>query len=317
MNRGGGMQTKMKKPRLSQSALVWAALGSSAGGAFPAQIAAESVSAESGDSSQIAEVLGTATRQGSTSLQSTPLAVSVLTGDELARSGITNISQLAQYTPSLSFVENPLGGQIYIRGIGTNNVFAGSDPDVTTQIDGVYIARPYAHLSDFIDVAQLEVLRGPQGQLAGRNAVGGVANITSKAPGDQFTADAAETVGNYGLTQTQAYVSGPLVAGVLNGSVAVNYVHHDPYLENLTPGSPGLANANHGGLRAQLAWRPIGGLEAITRADYNQWAENQTGLVKLLTPFSAPPIATSLIGNDYPIAAHPPETLAHTTWGVS
>jgi iron complex outermembrane receptor protein len=310
------MQT-MKKPRLSQSALVWAALGSSAIGALPAQIAAQSVSAESGDSSQIAEVLVTATRQGSTSLQSTPLAVSVLTGDELARSGITNISQLAQYTPSLSFVENPLGGQIYIRGIGTNNVFAGSDPDVTTQIDGVYIARPYAQLSDFIDVGQVEVLRGPQGTLYGRNAVGGVVNITSKAPSDRFTADAAETVGNYGLTQTQAYVSGPLVAGVLNGSVAVNYVHHDPYLENLTPGSPGLANANHGGLRAQLAWRPIDWLEATTRADYNQWGENQTGLVKLLTPFSAAPIATSLIGNDYDIATNRPETLAQTIGGVS
>src|SRR5258708_24862681 len=145
---------------------------------------------------------------------------------------------------------------------------------------------------------------------------GGVVNTTSRAPGNQFTADAAETVGNYGLTQTQAYVSGPLVGGVLNGSVAVNYVHHDPYLENLTPGSPGLANANHGGLRAQLAWRPIDWLEAITRADYNQWGENQTGLVKLLTPFSAAPIATSLIGNDYHIATNRPETLAPTIGGV-
>src|SRR5258708_32732909 len=197
MNRGGGMQTKMKKPRLSQNALVWAALGSSAVGAFPAQIAAQSVSAESGDSAQIAEVLVTATRQGSTSLQSTPLAVSVLTGDELARSGITNISQLAQYTPSLSFVQNPLGGQIYIRGIGTNNVFARSDPHVTTQIDGVYIARPYAQLSDFIDVGQVEVLRGPQGTLYRRNAVGGGVNITSKAPRDPFTAHAGGNVGNY------------------------------------------------------------------------------------------------------------------------
>src|SRR5258708_35661046 len=146
---------------------------------------------------------------------------------------------------------------------------------------------------------------------------GGVVNTTSRAPGNQFTADAAETVGNYGLTQTQAYVSGPLVGGVLNGSVAVNYVHHDPYLENLTPGSPGLANANHGGLRAQLAWRPIDGLEAITRADYNQWGENQTGLGKLLTPFSAPPIATSLIGHDYDIAPNRPGTLAPTIGGVS
>src|SRR5258708_26228222 len=209
MNRGGGMQTKMKKPRLSQNALVWAALGSSAVGAFPAQIAAQSVSAESGDSSQIAEVLVTATRQGSTSLQSTPLAVSVLTGDELARSGITNISQLAQYTPSLSFVENPLGGQIYIRGIGTNNVFAGSDPDVTTQIDGVYIARPYAQLSDFIDVGQVEVLRGPQGTLYGRNAVGGGGPITSNTPPPQVPADAAETVCHCGPQQTPALCHRP------------------------------------------------------------------------------------------------------------
>src|SRR5258708_39167921 len=150
-----------------------------------------------------------------------------------------------------------------------------------------------------MQVAQLGLRGGAADPFSGRIAVGGGATTATKPPGNQFTADAAETVGNYGLTQTQAYVSGPLVAGVLNGSVAVNYVHHDPYLENLTPGSPGLANANHGGLRAQLAWRPIGGLQAITPADYNQRAENQTGLGQPLTPFSPPPIPTPPIGNDY------------------
>lgn len=121
------------------------------------------------------EVVVTATKVGESNLQDTPIAITAFSGDVLDRSVMDNIRDIAHVTPGLIVSENANYAQIYIRGIGTNNVFPGADPSSTMHLDGVYLARPQAVFNSFLDVERIEVLRGPQGTLYGRNSVGGTA----------------------------------------------------------------------------------------------------------------------------------------------
>ena len=92
------------------------------------------------------------------------------------------VEDLAGRAPSVTFSQNTGFGQLTIRGIGTNVVFAGSDPSSAVYVDGVYHARPAMVLTDFLDVERVEALRGPQGTLYGRNAMGGALNVVTKPP---------------------------------------------------------------------------------------------------------------------------------------
>jgi len=152
--------------------------------------------------------------------------------------GLANVKDLAPYVPSLAFSQNTAAALIYIRGIGSNNFAAGSDPDVTMQVDGVYIARPIGEFSNFLDVQRVEVLRGPQGTLYGRNAMGGTINVISRTPSDAFMGEARVTGGNYSLLQGDAYVSGPLTDN-LRASIAATYTTHSAYFDNIDTGRTG------------------------------------------------------------------------------
>src|SRR5258706_3967725 len=123
------------------------------------------------------DIVVTATKTGATQLQETPIAITAFSAEAMERSGIKGIRDLVDLTPSLQIAENTGQSQIYIRGIGSNNSFAGSDPSSTVHLDGVYLARPGSYFADFLDVERVEVLRGPQGTLYGRNSVGGTINI--------------------------------------------------------------------------------------------------------------------------------------------
>src|SRR5258706_8366879 len=138
----------------------------------PAQVSDEPAGDEQAG---IPEIIVTASKMGATSLQSTPIAVSVLSGEELADRGVRDMQDLKSYVPSLQVSDLSGYTQLYLRGIGSNIVFIGSDPSTTIHVDGVYLARPLSYFSDFLDVERIEVLRGPQGTLYGRNAVGGTA----------------------------------------------------------------------------------------------------------------------------------------------
>jgi iron complex outermembrane receptor protein len=123
--------------------------------------------------------------------------------------------------PTVTFSQNTGFGQLTIRGIGTNVVFAGSDPSSAVYVDGVYLARPAMLFADFLDLERVEVLRGPQGTLYGRNVVGGAVNLITKPPTDQFEASASFIAGDYHDIRSEARVSGPLVRGKVTGSAAI------------------------------------------------------------------------------------------------
>ena len=309
---GGGMNVRFS--RSGAVTLVFLFLAQ-----MPAY-SADTSSQEAGtqeQSSGLQEITVTATRTGETSAQRTPLALSVFSNAALQQSGVSNIKDLSSLAPDLTVAQQNVNGEIYIRGVGSNNVFNGSDPDVTVQLDGVYLAGAFAQFMDFLDVARVEVLRGPQGTLYGRNAVGGTVNVISSTPTDTAAGTAQLTGGNYGLFQGQFYQTGPIVPGKVQFSVAGNYVVHNDYVSNATPGVAGVENANHGGLRAQLRVELTDDIHATTRFDWSHADERSDSFDHNLAPVPFAPIANSLVGNYTTVAINSPQTEHLTLWGIA
>jgi len=168
----------------------------------------------------------------------------------------------------------------------------------------VYLGRPYSQYADFLDVQRVEVLRGPQGTLYGRNAVGGTINVISRAPTDDFAAEATLTLGNYWQVQSQDYVSGALIRGVLDASIAVDYTRHNPYLENVVPSGNDVFNANNAACASSCATcRPPSSMPHAARLSLADEAEE--GLSKALEPFS--PATTSILGDYHKVALNVPQ----------
>lgn len=258
------------------------------GGAALAQAAADN--GGSGD------IVVTATRAGATRLQDTPIAITAFDSRTLEVAGIDDIRDLATLTPNLLVTQNASFGQIYIRGVGSNNVFGGSDPSSTIHIDGVYLARPASTLANFLDVERIEVLRGPQGTLYGRNSVGGTINIISRKPGDTREAKAQLSYGNYNQLRGEAYVSGPIVADRVAASLSVIGSRRDGYLANVAPGVRDVDDERAAGTRAQVRFTPSPAIEIIARGDYFHSDDALAGSVKLLET-TRDPLANSTLGD--------------------
>ena len=266
---------------------------------------------------QLEEIVVSAAKTGPTRLQETPMAVTAFDADQLAKSGVSDIKDLVEFVPGLNIAQAQVNAQISIRGIGSSNIYAGSDPDVTMQIDGVYIARPAAQFADFVDIDRIEVLRGPQGTLYGRNAVGGTINIISRAPDDDFQAEEVLTAGNYGTVQEQGYVSGPLIADRLQGSLSVNYLRHDAYIQNIVPGGHDIDTGNEGGFRGQLRYEPTEEVVATTRFDLSLLGEYFPSYTTTLAPVPGAPLQNSVVGDYHKVAINTPQYTDNKSGGVS
>jgi len=179
------------------------------------------------------ETVVTAGRTGEADIQSLPMAISAVSGDELTRLATRTIEQAVALLPSVTFTQNSTFGQLSIRGIGTNLVNAGGDPSSAMYIDGVYLARPAMAFIDFLDLERVEVLRGPQGTLYGRNVVGGALQLVSRAPTNDLEGSARLTAGGFGDVRADARISGALKRDRLLGSIAVVRGARDGYVRDL------------------------------------------------------------------------------------
>ena len=144
-----------------------------------------------GRSSALLEEIVVTARKREENLQDTPIAVSAFTGDALDFRGVTEIGKLDQFVPNLVLNEsttysNVTNAAVYIRGIGQNDFTPVIDPGVGIYVDGVYLGRSVGAVLDIVDVDRVEVLRGPQGTLFGRNTIGGAISLSSKKPGREF-----------------------------------------------------------------------------------------------------------------------------------
>jgi iron complex outermembrane receptor protein len=267
--------------RIAVRALLAAGtLAAAAANAEPAAPAAADVGLE--------EVVVTATKTGATNLQDTPIAIQAFSADQLDARGIQNLAGVVPLTTGVQMSDLSGYSQIFIRGIGSNTVFIGADPSSTVQLDGVYLARPLTYMMDFIDVDQVEVLKGPQGTLYGRNSVGGTLNVTSRAPSSTPTGELLLSTGNYDEFGARGYLSGPIISdsGIL-GSISFMRETHSPYFENVSTGG-GVEDEDHFGSRGQLLF-PLGAVTSLTlRADYEYSNDSLGGYPKLIQPDGVP-----------------------------
>jgi len=200
----------------------------------------------------LAQTLVTAAKTGTTDVQSSPLAVSTISSDALSRFAIRTIDDAAVQTPLVTFTQNTTFGQLSIRGIGTNAVFAGADPSSAMYLDGVYLARPAMAFTDLLDVERIEVVRGPQGTLYGRNALGGAVNVITKAPSNTFETLGRVTFGSLAERRAEAHVSGPLKRDRVMGRLAFTRGVRDGYVRDLNHPNEPLGGDDLTSARGQL-----------------------------------------------------------------
>ena len=204
-------------------------------------------------------------------LQDVPIAVSVLGGATLANAGAFNVNRLQQLQPALQFYSsNPRNSAINIRGLGapfglTND---GIEQGVGLYIDQVYIGRIGASTFDFVDVDRVEVLRGPQGTLYGKNTTAGAVNIVTKAPTFEPTATAEVSTGNYGLFQLKTSASAPIAADKIAVRVSASLTKRGGTIYDTAIDSY-LQKQDNFGVRGQVLWRATSNLDLTLSGDFS------------------------------------------------
>jgi iron complex outermembrane recepter protein len=221
-------------------------------------------------SSAASDIVVTARRRAE-QVQDVPIPISVVGVKELDNTGSFNVARLAQLQPTLQFYStNPRNSSVNIRGLGaplglTND---GIDQGVGVYIDQVYLSRVAVATLDFLDVAQIETLRGPQGTLYGKNTVAGAINITSKAPSFNFEGRAELSVGNLEFKQAKASISGPLGEDVAV-RIGVAATSRRGTVFNVATGNY-VNEQDNIGLRGALLWRATDNLNLTLSADYSR-----------------------------------------------
>ena len=204
----------------------------------------------------LAEIVVTSRRRSETA-QAVPIPISIVGGEMISERGAFNVNLVKELVPSVQlYSSNPRNTTLNIRGLGstfglTND---GIDPGVGFYVDGIHYARPAAATLDFIDIEQIEVLRGPQGTLFGKNTTAGAFNITTKKPGFTSGGSFELSYGNYGYVQAKASVTGPL-SKVLAGRLSFSGTQRDGLLKDVRTDAK-VNDINNLGVRGQLLFVP-------------------------------------------------------------
>jgi len=207
-------------------------------------------------------------------IQDVPIAVTALESSFLETTGFENIYDLADYAPGLLFTQAQTSTQatVLIRGVATSGQNAGLEPSVGTFIDGVYRSRTGAAVLDFVDVERVEVLRGPQGTLFGKNTTSGALNIVTKKPEYEFGGQAEVSVGNLDYVSAKGTVTGPVVDDKLAARFAGYVTNREGFIDNITTGTE-LNDINRWGVRGQLLFNPNDDWDIRLIADYSETDE--------------------------------------------
>lgn len=241
---------------------------------------------------QLEEVVVTAARREQTA-QSTSLSIAVLGGDSLQEAGVTQATDLGTVVPGLTV---SLGGgtnQTYLRGVGSFATDASAESAIAYNINGVYISRPSGVGPIFFDLERVEVLKGPQGTLYGRNASGGAINLITRRPTQEFTADLSVDLGNFDLRRVTGAVGGGITE-TFSVRAAGQYTERDGYLTD------GYNDQDSAAARLTGLWLPNDSVSLLVTAEYADIDSQGEATVKrsLLRPEPADPWAGPSIGMD-------------------
>ncbi|MDB5428937.1 MAG: hypothetical protein JWP35_53 [Caulobacter sp.] len=281
--------------------------------------------AQSAQSTTLEEIVVTAQKKEA-SLQNVPAAVSALGADALQMRGVDSVESLTTQIPNVVWGEQTSASLITIRGVGTSVDTGIAEPNVGIHIDGVYQSRATMATLDLQDMARIEVLRGPQGTLYGRNSTGGAINIISASPTNEFKAEVAASAGNFGQYGVRGYVSGP-VSAIAGARVSAYFKHSNGYYTNILTGDDKADESKAYGVRVVLDVKPTETFDANLSAYYQVLDQDKYVGQQLLTPIpgffvglggSAAGVATSTNAiQAHRIAADYPGSNKITTLGLT
>lgn len=237
--------------------------------------------AQDQEAESTADIVVTATKREQTLLD-TPISVSVTSGATIQQAQIRDAIDLQTVVPSLRVgqLQSSANTNFIIRGFGNGANNAGIEPSVGVYIDGVYRSRSAAQISDFVNLKRVEVLRGPQSTLFGKNASAGVISITTAEPSFEWTGFGELTYGNFNSFIARAQVSGP-ISDTIAFDVSANLNRRDGYFRDQGTGI-NQNDRNRWGGRFQLLWQPNADVKFRLIADYDKIDENCCGVVNLV-----------------------------------
>ena len=217
----------------------------------------------------IEEITVTATKREA-NIQDVPIAISAFSGDDLQRRGIQDLEGLQQVAPSLiAYTSNSEsnGGTLRIRGMGTTGNNAGLEAAVGTFIDGVYRSRSGQAFSELLDVERVEVLRGPQGTLFGKNTSAGAVHIITAKPEFDFNGHASYTIGDFNYDKGTLGITGPLVQEKLAYRLAAMFSQREGYYKDVDS-SDKFSDRDRWSIKGQLLWTPTDTMDVRLIYDY-------------------------------------------------
>ncbi|MCB1845483.1 MAG: TonB-dependent receptor plug domain-containing protein, partial [Halioglobus sp.] len=226
-----------------------------------------SLSAELTIAQQLEEVLVTA-RKREENLQQVPIAVSVVTAKDIKEAGLVRLQDITQLVPNMTYLETNTNKftNVTLRGISSGGGL-GNDPAVGVYVDEVYIGRDSGFNADLLDIQRVEVLKGPQGTLFGRNTTVGAINISTRRPSPELEGTVLVDAGNYDYRRLGALVSGPLTDS-LAGKISVVDVERDGYLDNSFGGT--VNTLDYTLARGQLLWSANDRLDFMLTGSYRK-----------------------------------------------
>lgn len=209
------------------------------------------------------------TQKRAESVQDVPIAINAYSGASLERSGVENTLDLQVIEPSLVFTTNAAFGQPYLRGVGTDLFTPGAESSIATFVDDVYQSRTASSIQDFLDVERVEVVKGPQGVLFGRNAVGGAINIYTNRPQAEVGGKVAFTLGNFNKQRVEGVFNTPVVDDTLLLRAAFLHSERDGYTKNVFNGSE-IDDEDLFSGRVHLLYQPSDDFDILLSANYSR-----------------------------------------------
>ena len=252
----------LRSIRLRWAMLCLAALGTGLGQAATAQQSPASATPGVG----LEEIIVTAQKRAQNS-QDVGIAISAVSGNELAELGAVTASDITKTMPAVVLTQpnGPASFSLSIRGVTQNDFADHQESPAAIYVDDVYVSQMSGLAFSMFDMDRVEVLRGPQGTLFGRNATGGLANFVTRRPTADTGGYVSLSFGEYNLTRVEGAVNGAVVDGV-DARISFLSNHYDPLFKNITGGAPNSENGNDWAVRGQLLFQNLGGGQLLLNA---------------------------------------------------
>lgn len=283
-------------------------------------LAALQISAPLHAASNLLEEVMVVAQKREQSLQDVSLAVTAVGGDRLSEGLFNNIEDMQSLVPSVSVGSDFAQAKLFVRGIGLSSSFAGVDPSVALHVDGAVVSQSYAQLGSFFDLERIEVLRGPQGTLYGRNATGGSFNLITRKPTEEFSGFGRLTLGDYDLVLAEAALSGPLSENT-RARLAIRSEDRSGYGENIVDGSD-IDDADKLAARAHFQWDISDNVDWLLSAEFAKEDDSALALKFIResfpdTPSLSPPGRGGFASDPRDVASEASFHNDRETWSVT